>query len=42
MEIKFTLDRDTFTELSNFESNEINAIAKKLFVEWYEKFYRKN
>ena len=42
MEIKFTLDTDTFTELSSFESNEINAIAKKLFVEWYEKTYSKS
>lgn len=42
MEIKFDLNPNVFQELATFESNEINAIAKKLFVEWYEKTYSKS
>lgn len=39
MEIKFDLDINSFKELANFEPNEINTIAKRLFVEWYGKTY---
>jgi hypothetical protein len=42
MNISFTLSKENFPEIENFDINELNTISKQLFIEWYNKTYSTN
>ena len=42
MNISFTLLKENFPEIENFDTNELNTISKQLFIEWYNKTYSTN
>jgi hypothetical protein len=42
MNITFTLSKENFPEIANFDINELNTISKQLFIEWYNKTYTIN
>lgn len=43
MKVSFDIDNEKFTEIQDYNEDELSVIAKQLFIEWYrDKFYQAN